>query len=164
MFFSKNECPVPFDQQPFNEYISLKKSSLFKFSTYSVRKYITIIFRVFLCLFILLGFCIYFVFIKINIKNILFIDNLILNSFFLLIFIRLYLGWSYVFKRLLSASIFYEESGWYDGQIWIKGADSLIKDRFIGIYNVLPIIKKVKYSLVICFINYIFNYLLYYFL
>lgn len=29
-------------------------------------------------------------------------------------------GWSYVGDRLLSAVIPYEESGWYDGQMWVK--------------------------------------------
>ena len=50
----------------------------------------------------------------------------ILLSFFsslsipLLISIRLYLGWNHVFKRLTSERVEYEESGWYDGQVWIK--------------------------------------------
>lgn len=29
-------------------------------------------------------------------------------------------GWSYVGDRLLSAVIPYEETGWYDGQMWVK--------------------------------------------
>lgn len=29
-------------------------------------------------------------------------------------------GWSYVGDRLLSAVVPYEESGWYDGQMWVK--------------------------------------------
>lgn len=37
-----------------------------------------------------------------------------------LIVLRIYLGWSYVGDRLLSAVIPYEESGWYDGQMWVK--------------------------------------------
>lgn len=31
--------------------------------------------------------------------------------------IRLYLGWSHVGDRLLSATVVYEETGWYDGQV-----------------------------------------------
>lgn len=31
--------------------------------------------------------------------------------------IRLYLGWSHVGDRLLSATVIYEETGWYDGQV-----------------------------------------------
>lgn len=33
---------------------------------------------------------------------------------------RVLQGWSYVGDRLLSAVIPYEESGWYDGQMWVK--------------------------------------------
>lgn len=29
-------------------------------------------------------------------------------------------GWSYVGDRLLSAVVPYEETGWYDGQMWVK--------------------------------------------
>ena len=29
-------------------------------------------------------------------------------------------GWSYVGNRLLSAVVPYEETGWYDGQLWVK--------------------------------------------
>ena len=31
--------------------------------------------------------------------------------------LRIYLGWSYVGDRLLSAAVEYEETGWYDGQV-----------------------------------------------
>ena len=50
----------------------------------------------------------------------------ILLSFFtslsipLLISIRLYLGWNHIFNRLISEKVEYEESGWYDGQVWKK--------------------------------------------
>nr|TKW26148.1 hypothetical protein SEVIR_3G167700v2 [Setaria viridis] len=31
--------------------------------------------------------------------------------------VRMYLGWAYVGNRLLSATVEYEETGWYDGQV-----------------------------------------------
>ena len=34
-----------------------------------------------------------------------------------LVVVRLYLGWAYVGNRLLSATVKYEETGWYDGQV-----------------------------------------------
>jgi len=37
-----------------------------------------------------------------------------------LVVLRIYLGWSYVGDRLLSAVVPYEETGWYDGQMWVK--------------------------------------------
>lgn len=77
------------------------------------------------------------------------LDILFVDTVFFIIFFRLYLGWSYILNRLLSASIFYEESGWYDGQIWIKKADYLVKDRLIGTYYILPIVYRLKW---VCFI------------
>ena len=38
----------------------------------------------------------------------------------LLLLVRQWLGWTFVLRRLLAESIEYEESGWYDGQIWEK--------------------------------------------
>jgi hypothetical protein len=50
-------------------------------------------------------------------------------------------GWSYVGDRLLSAVIPYEESGWYDGQMWVKPPEILARDRLLGSYKVLDISK-----------------------
>lgn len=38
----------------------------------------------------------------------------------LVLLLRIYLGWEYVGKRLLSAVVEYEETGWYDGQTFVK--------------------------------------------
>ena len=32
----------------------------------------------------------------------------------------------------MEATVPYEESGWYDGQIWIKPPEILLQDRLIG--------------------------------
>nr|QCI08743.1 hypothetical protein [Sphondylothamnion multifidum] len=165
MSLSKNECPVPFDQQPLNEYLTLKQSWLFSWSTYQINKYFYYGFIFFISLFIIIGIILLYIFSKFfNTWKIYFLDNLIIDFIFSIILMRLYLGWSYVMKRLLSATIFYEESGWYDGQIWIKQADILMQDRLIGLYQVSPIVKKVKYSLFGFSIHLFFNLLLYSFL
>ena len=64
--------------------------------------------------------------------------------------LRLYLAWLYVYDRLMNATVTYEESGWYDGQTWIKTNEVLIQDRLIGVYEVLPILKKLQLVLSIC--------------
>jgi len=141
----KNQCPVPFDQQPLNEYFALKNSWLFASSTYDLSIYVLFVMRLFIILFIIILFFIS-IFSSLNLfKNIL-IDFLVVHLLLICLSIRLYLGWSYVIKRLLSASIFYEESGWYDGQVWIKTSDILMQDRLIGLYQVGPSITKVKYT------------------
>ncbi|KAH1267215.1 Protein CONSERVED IN THE GREEN LINEAGE AND DIATOMS 27, chloroplastic [Glycine soja] len=57
-------------------------------------------------------------------------------------------GWSYVGDRLLSAVIPYEESGWYDGQMWVKPPEILARDRLLGSYKVKPVVKLLKQTLV----------------
>ena len=37
-----------------------------------------------------------------------------------------------------------------DGQTWIKTNEVLIQDRLIGVYEVLPILKKLQLVLSIC--------------
>nr|QVY58380.1 hypothetical protein [Kappaphycus striatus] len=148
MFLPKELCPVPFDQQPLNEYIALKKSCFFAWSMLEINKYLSIVFFIFLSLCIFFSPLIWFIlYQKNNLLYIILYDTLVTNCVLVLIFTRLYLGFSYVTKRLVSATVFYEESGWYDGQIWIKTIESLTKDRLIGLYEVSPLINRVKYSL-----------------
>jgi hypothetical protein len=64
--------------------------------------------------------------------------------FLALTLLRLYLGWSYVRDRLLRETIFYEESGWYDGQTWTKPPEILTRDRLIVSYQVQPILQRLK--------------------
>lgn len=61
-----------------------------------------------------------------------------------LVVLRIYLGWSYVGDRLLSAAVAYEETGWYDGQTFIKPPEVLTRDRLLGMYEVKPILRKLR--------------------
>lgn len=150
MVMLKKFCPVPYDQQPLNEYTALKKSCFFAWSTLSIYQYVNTICGIFICLSVLFAPFVWIVlYIKNNWLQIALFDVLIVTFICILIFLRLYLGWSYVTKRLVSATIFYEESGWYDGQIWIKTVDSLTKDRLIGLYEVNPFIIRIKYTLLL---------------
>ena len=64
--------------------------------------------------------------------------------------LRLYFGWSYVGERLLSASVLYEESGWYDGETWVKTDDVRERDRLVGMYQVRPIVERLRRALGVC--------------
>ena len=57
---------------------------------------------------------------------------------------RVYLGWAYVGNRLLSAVIEYEETGWYDGQLFVKPPKVLARDRLLGAYEVKPALGRLK--------------------
>lgn len=155
-------CPVPFNQQPLNEYLELRKTFLFSWLNYKSVYYVYIILEIFLFFFTICG-CIlcYILFHVTNFFKLLIIDFVTADILCFLLFLRLYLGWSYIFKRLMSATIFYEESGWYDGQIWIKTIDMLTRDRLIAFYQIVPFLKRVKYICFVFCINFCFHYFLY---
>ena len=135
-------CPVPKDQQPTNEFIELSKSKIFTWP--KSKKSFS---------FILLKFWIgtFFIFVVISSGSVYFQTSTlkyILLSFFsslslpFLFSIRLYLGWNHIFKRLTSEKVEYEESGWYDGQIWIKPLKLKEKESLIASLEVKPILKN----------------------
>jgi len=60
--------------------------------------------------------------------------------------LRLYLGWSYVRDRLRSEAVFYEETGWYDGQLWQKPPEEKAKDHLVVTYQVQPILQRLRWT------------------
>ena len=139
---NESKCPVPREQQPTNEFIELSKSKIFSWPK-TKKSLILILIKFWLGAFIL--------FLVISSGSIYFKTSLlryILLSFFsslsipLLISIRLFLGWNHVFKRLTSEKAEYEESGWYDGQIWEKPLVLKEKESLIASIEVKPILKN----------------------
>lgn len=61
--------------------------------------------------------------------------------------VRLFLGWSYVSTRLMSAAVPYEETGWYDGQTFVKPPAVLARDRLLGSYEARPALNRVRGAL-----------------
>ena len=142
-FMNESKCPVPREQQPTNEFIELSKSSIFSWP--KTKKSL---------IFVLIKFWIgsFILFLVISSGSIYFKTSIlkyVLLSFFtslsipLLITIRLFLGWNHVFKRLTSEKVEYEESGWYDGQIWIKPLNLKEKESLIASIEVKPILKNI---------------------
>nr|YP_010618714.1 hypothetical protein PN024_pgp081 [Rhodomelopsis africana]WAX02727.1 hypothetical protein [Rhodomelopsis africana] len=159
MFSTKSNCPVPFDQQPLNEYLSLKESFLFSWSVSPKNSFVFGLLLLFIFLFVFFSILIA-VFSNIsNFSEFFLLDLLLSNLVIFFLFVRLYLGWSYVVKRLMSAIVFYEESGWYDGQVWIKTSEYLIQDRLVGAYQVMPFILRIKYSCLSISFNFFVIYL-----
>ena len=137
-----SNCPVPKNQQPTNEFIELSKSKIFSLPK-SKKSLLLILIRIWLGTFIL--------FIVISSGSVYFETSTIryiLISFFsslslpFLLSIRLYLGWNHIFKRLTSEKVEYEESGWYDGQIWIKPVNLKEKESLIAFLEVKPILRN----------------------
>lgn len=60
----------------------------------------------------------------------------------LLLLVRQWLGWRYVQARLLSERVAYEESGWYDGQVWEKPVSWRLQDRLVASHEVAPVMAR----------------------
>jgi hypothetical protein len=138
-------CPVPREQQPIYEYEQLKDSWLFQWGTLELTEYSKKIAWV--------GF--WGLVIATPIANasfalthhpLKFIISSICGACLLgsLVLLRIYLGWSYVGDRLKKDRIFYEESGWYDGQTWFKPAGMLNRDRLVFSYQIQPILRRLQ--------------------
>jgi hypothetical protein len=48
---------------------------------------------------------------------------------------------------LISATVEYEETGWYDGQTWVKTPQVLMRDRLMSNYTVKPALARLKRTL-----------------
>ena len=136
------KCPVPRDQQPTNEFIELSKSIIFSWPK-TKKSLILVLIKFWASAFILFliisSGSIYFQTYLLKYVLLSLISSL---SIPLLITIRLYLGWNHVFKRLTSERVEYEESGWYDGQVWIKPIFLKEKESLIASIEVKPILKN----------------------
>mgnify|MGYP000983658932 CR=1 FL=1 len=142
-------CPVPKEQRPLNEYKKIKESNNFIWCINGKAIYVKSLFYMFTSSFIL-SFLLLMAssFSFTNIKYF-FIYSLI-GAIIIMIFLclRSYLGWHYIYNRLMEATVPYEESGWYDGQIWIKPPEVLIQDRVIGTYEIYPGLSRLHLTLI----------------
>ena len=136
------KCPVPKEQQPTNEFIELSKSKIFSWPKSKKSFSITLIkswMITFILFLIISSGSIYF---KTSTVKYIILSLFSSLSIPLLISIRLYIGWDHVFKRLISEKVEYEESGWYDGQTWIKPLNIKERESLIASKEVKPILKN----------------------
>ena len=138
-------CPVPQDQRPLNEFNSLRNSWIISWPLLDkgifYRKLIlSWLFIIPFSLVISYGSD----YLRENISNLVSISltcSLILP---ILLLSRQWLSWKYIFQRLNSEKIEYEESGWYDGQIWEKPVEWRSKELLIAQHQVKPILDHIK--------------------
>tara|TARA_Y100001968_G_C19289726_1_gene683552 strand:+ start:61 stop:561 length:501 start_codon:yes stop_codon:yes gene_type:complete len=142
-------CPVPKEQRPLEEYKFLTNSWFFKLATKSKSLFyrdLLFCWAVFfpLCLLINNGS------IELHNNFKLLLTTSVLCGFTLpiIVLIRLWLSWRYIYKRLRSEKVEYEESGWYDGQTWEKPTQWRAKEFLIANHDIQPIIKKVETALI----------------
>jgi hypothetical protein len=138
-------CPVPTEQQPVNEYEALKESWFFRWATLDPLAYgkrlagVAVFGLLIVAPIAAASFHPQKALFKFTLSSLLGI-----SAFTGLVLLRLYLGWWYICDRLQAEKVFYEESGWYDGQIWTKTPEVLARDRLIVAYQIQPILTRLK--------------------
>ncbi len=139
------KSPVPNEQIPLQEFIELSSSFFFSWPKKGI-----LIFLQKLILYWFLTLPIFLIIsngsysIKGDVVKIMAISFISSLSVPLAILIRQFLGWNYIFTRLRSHYIFYEESDWHDGQVWKKPETWQIRDNLIATQEVAPILSLIK--------------------
>ena len=138
-------CPVPSNQRPLNEFNSIRNSWIISWpflerNIFYRKLILSWLFVIPISLIISYGSD----YLKNNIFELIFVSLTASLFFPILLLIRQWLSWVYIYKRLNSENIEYEESGWYDGQIWEKPVDWRAKDLLIAQHQVKPILNHIK--------------------
>ncbi|MEM9770813.1 MAG: CGLD27 family protein [Cyanobacteria bacterium P01_D01_bin.73] len=145
---SAPRCPVPPEQQPLNEFTEMKEAWLFSWLTLPRALYIRKLLIVGLLGWIVLGW---------PLAAASFPPGKAPGHFFItassaagvvlvLLLTHLYIGWRHVRDRLAKPTVEYEESGWYDGQVWTKTEAEHTKDKLVVTYEVQPIFVRLRWS------------------
>lgn len=144
---SVSACPVPSEQLPINEYQNLRESWFFRWATLELRGYLTGIIWLWLGSLLLTAPVVAASFSPAECPRQFVLGSAAGAALILALpLLRLYLGWGYVRDRLFSETVFYEETGWYDGQLWIKPPEEHAKDNLVVTYQVQPILQRLKWT------------------
>jgi hypothetical protein len=136
-------CPIPEDQKPINEYISLKENNLTNWITLVKRKYFGTLFQIFFTFFLI---CLTFTFDGIESINQL-LTTFQQTSFFslaMLNFVLIYIlsNWKQVDNRFNTSRLIYEEGSWYTSEIWEKPISLIKNDKLISTQILQPIVLR----------------------
>jgi len=140
-------CPVPDDQKPINEYLSLKENNFLNWGNLSSKKSKTFFLRLFLTFFFFfslfsffslgqLNFFSFSTFFHIFLENL--FNTLVIIQFFLLIIL---IRWITINQKFQNSRLIYEEASWYDGQIWEKPFFLIKNDKLISTQKIEPILE-----------------------
>lgn len=141
-------CPVPAEQLPIREYEDMRASWFYSWGTRDLRGYLTPLGTIWLVSWLVTG----------PVASVSFSPVRLLPQFLIsaaigglvlptLALLQLYVGWRHVGARLGSSQVPYEESGWYDGQIWVKPQEICDRDRLIVEYQINPILRRLQKTL-----------------
>ena len=143
-------CPVPPEQRPLQEYAQLCRSWFFRWPTAGNLELaspllISWLLALPLCLLVASGSYQ----LRHQLPRLLLVAALMAVLPPLLMLWRQWLGWGYVLRRLRAERISYEESGWYDGQEWVKPTSWKQQDLLVATHQVAPIHRRLGRGLVL---------------
>ena len=140
-----SRCPVPAEQQPINEYQDMRESWFYSWGGRDRRGYLKPVIVLWCLGWVISGPMAAASFVPEK-QPALFLLSAAMGAAvpLLLVLAQLYIGWSHVGGRLRQQAVPYEESGWYDGQIWVKPEDVFNRDRLIVDYQINPILQRIQ--------------------
>ena len=147
-------CPVPINQRPLNEFNSIRNSWIISWPLLQKSNfYRKLIFSWILITPITLRISYGSDYLRNNISDLMFTSLTTSLLLPILLLFRQWLSWVYVYKRLNSENIEYEESGWYDGQVWEKPIDWRAKDLLIAQHQVKPVLAHLEKIIILVIIS-----------
>ncbi len=143
-------CPVPVEQQPVNEYKELAESKFFQWVSLPRLEFGRKLLNIWLISLMLTAPISAASFPPVEKTGAFILASCLGSSLFVgLALIRLYLGWAYIGDRLKTTKIVYEESSWYDGQVWEKPVEDYQRDQLIFNYQIKPLLTRLRKSAVL---------------
>ena len=138
-------CPVPHEQRPLEEFLQLTESWFFSWPAGDVPRLkrsllISWLLMLPVCTLVASGSWT----LKADPPRLVVAGAVAALVLPLLLLMRQWLGWTYVMKRLLAENVEYEESGWYDGQIWEKPQSWRNRDLLVARHEVRPILGRLS--------------------
>jgi hypothetical protein len=148
----EDACPVPRDQRPASQYEELRDGALTSWPSLGVGPYVRRVLALFAFFYVVIAYPIACGSYDPNTQ---FVEACVsacvgASGATAAMTLSAYNGWSYVRDRLLSATVEYEETGWYDGQVYVKDPEMLARDRLLGTYEVRPVVETLRRTLVGC--------------
>ena len=148
----EDACPVPRDQRPASQYEELRDGALTSWPGLGVGPYVRRVLALFTFFYVVIAYPIACGSYDPNTQ---FVEACVsacvgASGATAAMTLSAYNGWSYVRDRLLSATVEYEETGWYDGQVYVKDPEMLARDRLLGTYTVRPVVEMLRKTLIGC--------------
>ena len=147
---SRTVCPVPREQRPLEQYKELQASWFFVWPHNGVRGLATPLIRAWL---IVLPLTMLVasgsVPLRHNLPQLVVAGAVAGLVVPMLLLLRQWLGWTTLQRRLMATSVEYEESGWYDGQVWEKPVEWRQQDLLVANHEVKPVLWRLQQAMAI---------------